>query len=227
MAVVVLAVVVAACSDGGGGEVAEEPVGGAPEACIGPPVSMAIGDDGAGNRPFAVTDAVARRVAILPGRMAFDPAGLSALQSQAGVTPLALYTLYVADFEIDREPLSEVGLVEVEPTTGQTVAALTIVPTDEAGLVEGSVVTDGDLGYETSAELRPLGLAVLRDEDRLGDQLDEVDEVEGQVTVLQLTDDAVCLEVDVTVRAVGQVVAALQGVVQAPVVRASDAFFVT
>lgn len=229
LALLLVAVGVAGCSgdDEGTPDDPTEGEAAAPAGCQPPPVELTVrgGDGGVGGaRGLQVVDAVARRVAIIPGAMVFDPSALSALESQAGITPLALYSLSVSSGEIDREPLAGVGLVEVEPVADETVATLTLIPTDESGLVEGSVLTDGELGYDTTAELRPLGLTVLRGEDRIAH---EVDEVEGQVTVLQLTDELICVDVDLTVRELGQIVAELRGVVQAPVVRASDAFFVT
>ena len=118
------ALVLAACGGGGsGGDERAEPEPSVPEGCVAPPVTMDLrsgGDAPAGSESFEVTDAVARRVAILPGQMAFDPSALSTLEAQAKVTPLALYSLYLADFDIDRSLIEGVGFGEVPTEAGET-----------------------------------------------------------------------------------------------------------
>ena len=225
-----LAVALAAAACGGGGSDGDDaaaPEAAVPEACTTPPVTMDLrsgGDAPAGSDTFEVTDAVARRVAILPGQMAFDPSALSTLEAEAKVTPLALYSLYLADFEIDRSLLSGVGFGEVPTEAGQTLGVLTLVPDTEAGFRAGDVVADGELGYELTTSLVPLSLAVYGDGDDTGIAYTEV---EGQAEILALDDDSICIEVDVTLSTGDDLAYAASGTVQAPVVRAADAFFFT
>ena len=181
----------------------------------------AKGDAPAGSTDFEVTDAVARRVAILPGEMAFDPSALSGLESKASVTPLAAYSLYLADFTIPRSKLTAGGLGIVEPGDAKTVATLTLVPANEGGFVEGAVVKDGELGYETRSTMKPLQLVVLTD----GGAPMPYTDVAGQAEILQLDEEHLCVDVDVTFSNGGDEVYRAKGTVQAPVVRASDSFF--
>jgi hypothetical protein len=198
-----------------------------PTQCVGPPTTVtleAAGERPAGGETFEVTDAVARRVAILPGEMAFDPASLSGLENKAAVTPLAMYTLYLADFRLPDDELAGVGFGEVVPPAGKTVGALTMVPQTEAGFTEGDVVTDGEFDYELRTTLTPLGLTVFTDGDTTGQAYTDVT---GQAEILQLDDESICVDFDVTYENQGEQVYRAKGVVQAPVVRAADAFFFT
>jgi hypothetical protein len=198
-----------------------------PEACVAPPTTItlqAAGERPAGGEAFEVTDAVARRVAILPGEMAFDPASLSGLENQAAVTPLAMYTLYLADFRLPDDELAGVGFGEIVAPPGKTVGALTLVPPTEAGFAEGDVVTDGELEYEPRTTLTPLGLTVFTDGDTTGQAYTDVT---GQAEILQLDDETICIAFDVTYENQDELVYRGKGVVQAPVVRAADAFFFT
>lgn len=215
---------------GGGSEQAADTTTTAPALpaeCKAPPVTVdleAAGDHPAGAEEFEVTDAVARRVAILPGEMAFDPADLSGLEKKAGVTPLALYTVYLADFEIPRDELSGVGIGQITPGEGETVGALTLVPADEGGFAEGDVVTDGELGYETTTTFTPMQLTVFADGDTTGQAYTDVS---GEATILQLSEKTICVSFDVTYENQGEVVYRGKGAVLAPVVRSADAFFFT
>ena len=223
------ALVVSACggggSDGGGEAADDDPT--VPEACTGPPVTMDLrrgGDAPAGSEAFEVTDAVARRVAILPGQMAFDPSALSTLEAEAAVTPLAMYSLYLADFEIDRSLLDGVGFGEVPTSSGEALGILTLVPSDEDGFRAGDVVTDGELSYATTTTLAPIGLLVSADGD---DTAEGFTDVEGQAEILALDAASICVDVDVSFTNGDDEVYAASGVVEAPVVRAADAFFFT
>ncbi|MFN8018718.1 MAG: hypothetical protein U0P45_11405 [Acidimicrobiales bacterium] len=217
----------AACGGGSsGGEAAsttEAPA--APAKCKAPPVTVdleAKGDAPAGSSDFEVTDAVARRVAILPGEMAFDPSALSNLESKASVTPLAAYSLYMADFRVPRTELTTGGLGVVSPGDGQTLAVLSMVPANEDGFIEGAVVQDGELGYESRSSMRPLQLTVLADGNATPQAYTDV---AGQVEILQLDDEHLCVDMDVTFTNGSDVVYRAKGAIQAPVVRAPDSFF--
>jgi hypothetical protein len=218
-----------ACGGGGDDEAAPSTTTAPPlpEQCVEPPTTVdlqALGEHPAGSETFEVTEAVARRVAILPGEMALDPSALSGLESKAGVTPLALYTIYLADFAVPEDELSGVGLGQITPPAGGTVGALTLVPTTEAGFVAGDVVTDGEFEFEARTTLTPLGLTVFTDGDTTGQAYTDVI---GQAEILQLDEETICVEFDVTYENQGELVYRGRGAVLAPIIRASDAFFFT
>ena len=220
----------AACGGGGGGSDAGTTTTTGPKlpaACKKPPTTIDLqagGAAAAGSSTFEVSHAAARRVAILPGEMAFDPADLSGLEKKAAVSPLALYTLYLADFGLSESALSGVSPNPITPGKGQTVGALTLIPTTEAGFTEGQVVTDGELDYETTTTFRPLGLTVYADGNTTGQAYTDV---KGQATILQLSEDTICVDFDVTLENQGEMVYEAKGAVLAPVVRSADAFFYT
>lgn len=221
----------AACGGGGGSDSSQGATTTAapkvPAACKEAPVTVdlrAEGEHPAGSKTFEATDAVARRVAILPGEMAFDPADLSGLEKKAGVTPLALYTLYLADFEIPRTELSGVGFGQITPADGQTVGAITIVPLDEGGFAQGDTAVDGKFGYDLTTTLTPVGVTVFADGDTTGQAYTDTT---GQVEILQLDDKTICMDFDLTFENQGETVYAAKGTVLAPVVRSADAFFYT
>lgn len=198
-----------------------------PAACAGPPLTLDLragGDHEAGGEDFEVSRAVALRTPILPGEMAFDGAGLAALQSKAEITPLAVYTLYLSDFAIDEEELTGRGLGYITPPAGKTIGLLSLVPATEAGLAEGDVVLPGELGYDTNTTFAPLTLQVIADGDS---QTMAYTDIEGQAKVLVLDDDELCVDFDVTLTNQDEVVYEGKGTVLAPVVRSEPAFFFT
>lgn len=221
----------AACGGGGSSDSSQAPTTTAapkvPAACKEAPVTVdlrAEGEHPAGSKTFKATDAVARRVAILPGEMAFDPADLSGLEKKAGVTPLALYSVYLADFDIPRADLSGVGFGQITPAKGQTVGVITIVPLDDGGFAEGDTATDGKISYDLTTTLAPVGVTVYADGDTTGQPYTETT---GQVKILQLDDKTICIDFDLSLGNAGETVYAAKGTVLAPVVRAADAFFYT
>lgn len=221
------ALVLAGCG-GGSGDGAGSTTTTAPKlpaACQGPPATFDLqggGDRPAGGASFSVTDAVARRVAVLPGEMAFDPAALSGLEKKAAVTPLAAYTLYLGDFDLDTEAIGGVGATPIAPAEGQTLGAVTVVPPTETPLATGDAVAAGKPDYATNQSLATLSAAVVADG---APPKPAAGEVAGTVELLHVGDDALCAAVDVTVSDGGEVVAKVKGTISAPVVRAADAYF--
>ena len=231
-AMVVAAALAAALLSGCGGGSSDTgstttAVGAAPAQCKKPPVTIdlrAAGSMPAGSTTFEVTDAVARRVAILPGSMAFDASTLSGLESSAKVTPLAAYTLYLADFHVSHADLAGAGRAAPTAGTGDTIGALTLIPTDKGGFQEGDVVTDGKLGYTTNTPYAPLDLTVYGA--GAGKPQPHTD-VSGQATIVQLSATTICVDFDVTIDDDSGPVYTAKGTVLAPVVRAADALFYT
>ncbi|MEZ5181364.1 MAG: hypothetical protein R2702_05755 [Acidimicrobiales bacterium] len=232
IALLLAAALLSACGGGGGSDddasgTTAPTASALPEACASPPVAVDLragGDHPAGSEAFEATQAVALRTPILPGELAFDGASLSAAQSKAEITPLAAYSLYLSDFEVDREVLRGRGLGQVVPPAGKTVGVLSLVPPDEAGLAPGTVVTDGELGYDTNTTFAPLSLVVISDGDATA--MAHTD-VTGQAEVLALDDEQLCVAFDVAVEDDGELVYAGKGTVVAPVVRSDPAFFFT
>lgn len=232
LAVLLASTLLAACGGGGGSEDAAEETTTTTEAalpaeCQAPPVTLdlrAEGDRPAGSEAFEATEAVALRTPILPGELAFDGSSLSSAQSKAEITPLAAYSIYLSDFEVDQAELTGRGLGVITPPDGGTLGVLSLVPPTEEGLAVGDVITSEDLGYETNSSLRQLSLMVIADGQAAGMPYTDVT---GQAEVLALTDDQICVDFDVTFENQGEVVYAGSGVVAAPVVRSDPAFFFT
>lgn len=227
------ALLLASCGGNGGG--GPGPGGGdggqdLPAECPQTPFTMRLEADyeeALGGEEFTVQDAVARRVPILPGlEPTDDPDEIAAREEQAAQTDLALYTVYLSDAQIDRTAIEGFGFGLVEPEPGQLVASLSIVPSDEAGFEAGDVVdADGDFEYDPTTTLAELSLIVSTAEEPQPFQA--IDETEGQVEVVALTEDAICLEVDVEMSYQGELVAAARGVVAAPVVRPPSSLYFT
>jgi hypothetical protein len=234
LALVLASSLVAACGGGGGGDDAASDeattsttTAPLPAECQQVPATLdlrADGDQPAGDANFEATEAVALRTPILPGELAFDGPSLSAAQSQAEITPLAAYSLYLSDFAIDPEELRGRSLGMVTPPTGKTVGVLSLVPATEDGLAVGDVVTSDELGYETNSSLRQLSLMVLTDGNTVGMPYTDVI---GQAEVLALDEQQICVAFDVTFENQGELVYAGKGTVAAPVVKSDPAFFFT
>lgn len=225
-AAMLAALVVAASGCGGGGSdaAATTTAAKAPAGCGADAGSIQVGvGEGAAPAAFDVAQAAAQRVAMIPGEMAFDASEMAGLASKAAVSPLGQYTVYVTDGEIDTSSLSEDDKGTVADGSS-TVAAIRIIPAAEGGFVEGEVVAPStELQYETRSEQVPVSAAILPEGS--DDALELTDDLTGTVTVLSVDDDAICLDVDLTVA--GAEGGRIDGVVEAPVTRAGNSFFVT
>ena len=208
------------------------PAGGAATSakCPSPPVTMRLEAGGSapvGGASFSVSDGVARRVAILPKAKAdfTDTKARARLEDQAAKTSLALYTVYLADFEIPRTELKGFSFGDIKPTGTGTIATLSIVPPTRKGFVAGAVVTSGTVGYDTTTSLAPIGLTVRSD--RNASAALPYTTVLGQVKIIELTAKRLCLDIDVEVRNGTQLVTAARGIVAVPVMRAANSFYFT
>lgn len=198
-------------------------------ACDTPPVTMRLqarGSSPAGSENFTVTDAVARRVPILPGKEASGSTPLAELAKEAATTDLALYTLFLADYEIPRAELTGPGFGQLVPPAGKTVGALTIVPDSRAGFGKGDVI-DGsaapeDRDFRSITTFAPLGLTVYTDGNTTGQAYSDVT---GSVRIVQLTDHQICLDMDVEFTSQDKLIYAAKGVVASEVVRSADSSF--
>jgi hypothetical protein len=178
-------------------------------------------DPATGGDEFEVTDAVARRVPILTGRdePGQTPKELERLEKQAAKTRLAMYQVFVADFRIPRRDLRgelSGAFPEIDPEPGETTATISLVPVRSRGFERGDVVRPGDeLRYEVVTTFATVGLGVFTAESDNG-----IGVLTGRAKILGIDDDRICFEVDLEVTDDGTVVAAAEGVVTAPVVRA-------
>lgn len=171
---------------------------------------------------FEVTDAVAQRVPVLPGKMAFDASEMAGLASQAKVSPLGQFTIYISDQEVARDALTGLGYGNAAAGPG-TLAAVRILPAATGGFVEGEVAAPSAVAdYELRNEQAPVQAAIDGGD---ADSLEFTDDVRGTVTVLQVTDESICVDVELTLLGGGG--GRIDGIVLAPVVRSGNSFFVT
>lgn len=208
---------------------APAPAAEAAAACPAPPVTVTVlpGPIGtSGPVPLTVTDAVTRRVAIVPRRAGppRNAAELARLEEKAARTDLALYTMYLADFRVPRKQLSGVGYGEVVAPEGSTVAAVTLVPTERRGFRAGDTAEVAPFAYDAQTTFAPLSLVVNSSGERSSYAYDGI---EGGVTIRALDARSICLDMDVTFTYQGRPIATVVGTVASPVVRADDAFFYT
>ena len=110
------------------------------------------------------------------------------------------------------------------PGPGETIGAITIVPTTTDGLATGDQVVDDVITYDTTTELAPLGLTVFADGDATPMPFTAV---KGGLDVVYLGDDAICITVDMTVEDGAELVYRASGTILAPVVRAGASRFLT
>jgi len=197
--------------------------------CARPPLTVTLlpGPIGTtGPTEFAVTDAVTRRVAIVPrtGGAARDAAELERLRAKAARTDLALYTMYLADFTVPRKELKGFGFGEITAPAGKTVAAMTIVPTEKRGFREGDVAEVSPFAYDATTTFAPLSLVTNSSGVHSTYAYDGID---GGVTIRELDAKSICLDMDVTFTRGDTPIATIVGTVASPVVKADPSFFYT
>ena len=205
------------------------PAGAASSACPKPPLEVTIlpGPVGTtGPTELAVTDAVARRVPIVPhtDTTKTDRTTLDRLEAKAATTDLALFTMYLADFDVPRRDLRGYGFGEVSAPEGKTVAAVTVVPTERAGFRAGDVAEVAPFEYDATTTFSPVSL-VVNSSGMLSTYA--YDGVEGAVKIRKLTKRSICLDMDVVFTRRGEPVASVVGAVKAKVVKADPTFFYT
>jgi hypothetical protein len=216
VAAVVAATALASCGSDGG-QAATTTTSGVPAACKGAPLTMALtGPEGLGSTSFQVKDAVARRVAIIPQGVTFEADERSGLESQARTTPTLQYQVYLADFPLSRSAMGAASTDLVEPVSkGGTYGLLILSPERLSGIQVGSEVVDGPLGYET---IQPIGRLALRVNPAEAHPFYEPAAPKGRVKVLALSDDSICLDVDVQMVVDGEAIATAKGTIEVPVV---------
>lgn len=180
-----------------------------PAECSLPPYVIEFertGSEPAGSATFEVVDAAALPIPIVP-----DPDGTGdqgAALAEAATTDLLGYSLIVADEPIDDGEVSLFG--GYDPSEGRIRGFVSIFPSSPTPLAAGDVVVPGtpdELELFTTVNLVGLDLKAAP-----GESNSYLDQAEGSVTVLAITPQAVCLDVDL-VWATGDGALAMRGVV--------------
>lgn len=223
-ALLALATVTTAC--GGGSDDTKEAAG-PPAACVKPPLTMQVqgsGSQPAGSDQLKVTDAVARRVALLPKAPNATPADLAKAKEQAATTSLAYYTMYLADFPITRSTLKEPGSGDLAIPKGKTLGTVTFVPVKKRGFRQGDVARSVPLEYEMTSTITPLMALVREGPDEAPQSFNDA---KGKVTIRYLTKTQICTAIDLQLLNGEKVVYEVRGTVLAPIVRADPSYFFT
>ncbi|MEP1124785.1 MAG: hypothetical protein ABJH68_12945 [Ilumatobacter sp.] len=172
---------------------AETAGAGLPAECVAPPVTVVaqrIGSSPLGSDAFTVVDAVAVPIPIVPNPDgAVDATERATL---AAATDLLGYSLVFGDSEIEGD-----GAVffQFDPTTPDTLRGLvSIYPPTGVPFAAGDVVTYGEV-QGLSIPLPTVGMDLSAFD---ADTNTYLNDPTGQVTVLGVNDDALCLDVDLT-----------------------------
>ncbi len=173
-----------------GTELAGEPL---PAECSRPPVTATVQREGnapAGSATFEVVDAVALPIPIVPNPdSTIEPADVAEL---AATTDLLGYSIVFGDELIPDESAMFVGYEPVED--GKLRALVSVFPSSAIPLAVGDVVTDGR-AEGLSIPLPTIGMDLKTSEDDTNTYLNSVI---GQVEVLAITADTVCLDIDLS-----------------------------
>lgn len=184
----------ASAEDGGedGGESAD-PAATLPAECQMAPYTVAAYRDGelpAGSEQFGVVSAAAVEIPLVP-----NASGLLTMEqvfAEQETTDLVGYAILFADEVIDPASVSLFGGWEpVE--AGKTRGNVGIYPSSTTPLAVGDVITPGlldDLGMTTTLKRIGMDLKVS------GEMNSYLEDPVGSVTILGLTADAICLDVD-------------------------------
>ncbi len=174
--------------------VTTQPTGvGLPAECVAPPVAVTaqrVGSSPLGSDVFGLIDAVAIPVPIVPNP---DRAlGADETKTLAATTDLLGYSLVFADEEITG-PGSM--FFQFEPSTADKLRGLvSIFPATGVPLAAGDVVVYGQASG-LSIPLPTIGMDLVAFDQSTNTYRNEPT---GQVAVLGITDDALCLDVDLT-----------------------------
>lgn len=171
------------------------PTGTLPAECQMPPYTVAAFRDGeipAGSEQFEVVSAVAVEIPIVPNGS--DQLTLDEVFAQQETTDLVGYAILFADEMIDESSVSLFG--GWDPVgEGKTRGNVGVYPNSTTPLAAGDKITPGMLdGLDLITTLKRIGMD-LKATDGISAYLDDP---VGSVTILGLTDDAICLDVDLS-----------------------------
>lgn len=240
-----LAVITAACGGGDGDSTATEAANGGTSSDGAAPAENSdrpsecdrdlpytvraegLNEPTAGSPEFEVTHAFAQRIPVVPGESGniLEGAEKEAADEEARTTDLAIYAIHLADYPLERDQFDGFGFARPEVPEGGTLAVVSILPPTLDGLQAGDVVRHGEPQFESVTTFSTLS-AVVQTAER--DNFDNAfTDMDGQVEVLALDDESICVDIDITIRDGDESIAAIEGDVVAEVVRVSDAFYMT
>lgn len=164
-----------------------------PAECSLPPVTATVQREGsapAGSATFEVVDAVALPIPIVPNPgSTIEPAKVAEL---AATTDLLGYSMILGDEPITGESATSVGYAPV--ADGKLRALVSVFPSSTTPLAVGDIVTDGRI-EGLSFPLPTIGMDLKASGDGTNTYLNSV---VGQVEVLAITADALCLDIDLS-----------------------------
>lgn len=164
-----------------------------PAECSLPPVTATVQREGgspAGSATFEVVDAVALPIPIVPNPgSTIEPAKVAEL---AATTDLLGYAMVLGDESITGKSARSVGYDPV--ADGKLRALVSVYPSSATPLAAGDIVTDGRT-EGLSVPLPTIGMDLKTSEDGTNTYLNSV---VGQVEVLAITTDALCLDIDLS-----------------------------
>jgi hypothetical protein len=168
---------------------------GLPAQCTAAPYTVTALRDGskpAGSAEFTVTGAAAIPVPLVPNPDNTIP--VDEVMQLGDTTDLLLYTLIFADEPIDTATLDMFsGYTPVG--AGNARGFISIAPTSNAPLKAGDVVSPGPLSLDLQTTLSQVGMDFKAAPDELTAYLESA---VGQVTILGLTESAICIDADLS-----------------------------
>ncbi len=181
----------------------------------------------AGAPEVEVVDAIAQRIPVVRNAEGdlLEGEAKEQADAEAATTDLAIYAIHAADFPLDPEEFDGFGFARVEPPADGTMAVVSVLPPTAEGMSPGDVITHGQPEFEATTTFTTLG-AYLQTADR-GPSESAFTDMIGDVTILALDDDTICLRADVSVSDGDDPVAVIEGVIVADVVRVDDNFYLT
>lgn len=184
----------AGSADTGTGDGADSTAG-LPAQCTAAPYTVTALRDGskpAGSAEFGVTSAAAIPVPLVPN--ADNTIPFDEVMQLGDTTDLLLYSLIFADEPIDAASVDMFsGYTPVG--TGKARGFISIAPTSNAPLKAGDVITPGELELGLQTTLSQVGMDFKSTPDELTAYLESA---VGQVTILGLTESAICIDVDLS-----------------------------
>lgn len=167
-----------------------------PAECVQPPFTVVAerdGDNAAGSAAYEVASTVGLPIPLVPNKSGAI-AGTDVL-TKGAETDLLGYVLFFGDEQFGVNDVSMFG--GYAPTAaGRSRGAISIFPHTTTPLAAGDVLTPGLLdGLDMTTTLFRVTMDFKATPDELTGYLDTI---EGSVSILALTDTAICLDVDLT-----------------------------
>jgi hypothetical protein len=168
---------------------------GLPAQCVAAPYTVTALRDGskpAGSAEFSVTSAAAIPVPLVPN--ADNAIPFDEVMKLGDTTDLLLYSVIFADESIDIAAVDMFsGYTPVG--AGKSRGFISIAPTSNAPLKAGDVIKPGELKLGLQTTLSQVGMDFKSAPDELNAYLETA---VGQVTILGLTESAICIDADLS-----------------------------